>query len=276
MMAGKIRQTFLICFMAPFAAAVVAAEPQGNQTIMNFTAAKKILWEIYSPTGPAGKNGYLHEFYCDCGIAGRNLDSSSCGYQPQHPTTKKGKKNPRAYRIEWEHIVPASLFGSSFAGWSQKAKFKECKGLSSRVCAAKVHPEFARMEADLYNLIPVIGELNALRSDFPVGEIAGEKRVFGKCDVEIEEGKYEPMDSMRGDIARTYFYMDETYPGRGIVTAETRKMLEQWSRDDPPTIAERARSADIMRIQGNCNRFVAESCSDAKTPDAKATPVVSH
>jgi len=37
-----------------------------------------------------------------------------------------------------------------------------------------------------------------------MGIINGEKREFGKCDVEIKNKKVEPKESIRGEIARTY------------------------------------------------------------------------
>jgi hypothetical protein len=32
-------------------------------------------------------------------------------------------------------------------------------------------------------------------------------------------------DRTSGDIARTYFYMDTAYPGRGIISEKNRKLL---------------------------------------------------
>jgi deoxyribonuclease I len=46
--------------------------------------------------------------------------------------------------------------------------------------------------------------------------IPGEKREFGACDVEIERRKIEPRPEIRGDIARTYMYMDWAYPVYGL------------------------------------------------------------
>ncbi len=40
-------------------------------------------------------------------------------------------------------------------------------------------PELKAMEADLQNLRPAVGELNAHRSDSPYGEIGGEPRECG-------------------------------------------------------------------------------------------------
>ena len=67
------------------------------------------------------------------------------------------------------------------------------------------------MEADLYNLQPTIGEINQQRQNFKMSIIPGEKRNFGKCDFEVQNKFVEPSPNIRGDIARTYFYMADTY-----------------------------------------------------------------
>ena len=47
--------------------------------------------------------------------------------------------------------------------------------------------------------------------------IEGKERGFGKCDVEIKSPKVDPIESIRGEIVRTYLYMDSVYHGRGII-----------------------------------------------------------
>ena len=54
------------------------------------------------------------------------------------------------------------------------------------------------MQADMYNLYPAIGEVNGRRSNYSMAIIKGEKREFGKCDVEIKNHKVEPKESIRG------------------------------------------------------------------------------
>jgi deoxyribonuclease I len=68
--------------------------------------------------------------------------------------------------------------------------------------------------------------LTALRSNYSFAMIPGEKRKFGKCDMEIEGRKAEPPPDKRGHIARTYFYMDWAYPGHGIISKKNRKLFE--------------------------------------------------
>lgn len=152
---------------------------------------------------------------------GKRVDLASCGYK-----VKKSAK--RARRLEWEHVVPAQAFGQSFKEWRSghpKCVNKKGKPFKGRNCARKVAVPFRYMEADLYNLYPAIGEVNGLRSNYSMAMIPGEKRAFGSCDVEIEGNKFEPRPDIRGDIARTYFYMDKAYPGRGIISRKNRKLF---------------------------------------------------
>lgn len=119
----------------------------------------------------------------------------------------------------------------------------------------------------MYNLVPAVGEINGLRSNYSYGMIPGEKREFGNCDMEIEDRKAEPAPEKRGNIARTYFYMDWAYPGHGmIISGKNRKLFklfEAWNREDPVDVWECERCKRIERIQGNENPFVKEPCRAA-------------
>jgi deoxyribonuclease-1 len=110
------------------------------------------------------------------------------------------------------------------------------------------------MEADLYNLQPAIGEVNHLRRNYLMAMIAGEARAFGRCDLEIKDRKIEPRPEIRGDIARTYFYMNTAYPGRGIVSEKNQKLFEAWDKEDPVDDWERERVRRIEQLQGNNSR----------------------
>jgi deoxyribonuclease-1 len=191
--------------------------------------------------------GHETTFYCGCAYTGKEIDLSSCGYQPKKDTN-------RAHRLEWEHVVPAHAFGQSFKEWREghpdcvDSKGKAFKG---RNCARKMVKLFRLMEADLDNLQPSIGEVNGLRSNYSMEMIPGEKREFGGCDVEIENNKVEPRPEIRGDIARTYFYMDKAYPGRGIISQSNQKLFQAWDKQDPLDDWEQERTRRIEAIQGN-------------------------
>ena len=90
--------------------------------------------------------------------------------------------------------------------------------------------------------------------------IQGEEREFLKCDVEIKSRKVEPKESIRGEIARTYMYMDSVYSGRGIISKKNRKLFESWNQSDPVDEWECERAKRIEKIQGNRNEVVMRDC----------------
>ncbi len=38
---------------------------------------------------------------------------------------------------------------------------------------------------------------------------------------------------VRGNIARTYFYMNWAYPGHGVISKKNRKLFQAWDKIDP-------------------------------------------
>lgn len=229
--------------MAAFTLPDIPFEKRGNNTVRTFGAAKRKLPDIFK--------GAERTFYCGCEYTGKQVNHASCGY-------KVRKDAKRAARIEWEHVVPASQFGHSFRVWHQGHErcYKRRKKYKGRKCVGEVSGLFARMEADLYNLRPAIGEVNGNRSNYKIGEIPGEEREYGQCDFEVESKVAEPKASIRGDIARTYLYMDWAYPNRGILDGPTREMMLAWHKKDPPTQAERSWARRVAKVQGNINPFI--------------------
>lgn len=197
--------------------------------------------------------------YCGCAVGKRRVDLRSCGY--------KARKNAkRAARVEWEHVVPAEAFGNSFAEWREGSPRcrKRGKTFKGRKCA-ETNAEFARMEGDLYNLFPEIGELNGLRSNFSMAAIAGPAGKFGDCAVKLEDRKFEPSDAAKGVVARTYLHMDRRYPGRGIVSDKNEKLFAAWDRMFPVTPLECRRWKALEKMAGYPHRF-ADRCKPAPAP----------
>ena len=219
-----------------------------NIQITSFSKSKKLLLKVYKDNPVT--------LYCGCTFKGKKPNLSSCGYIP-----KKDKK--RANRIEWEHVVPAHAFGQSFSEWRTghpKCVNKNGKKFKGRKCAQKVNEEYRRMQADMFNLYPAIGEVNGRRSNYSMGIIEGEKREFGACDVEIKSRKVEPREEIRGEIARTYMYMDSVYPCRGIISKKNRKLFDAWNKSDPVDDWECERARRIEKIQGSRNEVVMGNC----------------
>jgi deoxyribonuclease I len=218
-------------------------EPYKSNSIV-FSKSKKHLKNIYLQSN---KN---YTFYFGCSFdSNKQIDHTSCNYSPRKDTNK------RSHRLEFEHIVPAHALGKNLQCWKEpiceKRNRKKYKG---RKCCSKVSEEFRRMESDMHNLFPSIGEVNGDRSNFVFGEIDGEKREYGECDFEVSPGTAEPKKSVRGDIARSYFYMSHQYKMK--ISDDYEEMLREWHLSDQPDEWERDRNSLIEDVQGNRNPFI--------------------
>ena len=189
-----------------------------------------------------------------------------CGYEARNPITKKGKVNNRAHRIEWEHIMPAHLMGGHLDEWENKRNHQACKKsngkfLSGRKCAYKLNANFKKAHDDMNNLTPAVGELNADRSNYAFANIEGESRAYGACDFEVDfkTDTTEPADNVKGNIARVYFYMVETYGAQ--ISADEMNLFSEWDALDPVDKWECLRNNRINVAQGTGNRFVTDACT---------------
>ncbi len=207
----------------------------------SFSKSKKILTtQVYAD--------HQSSFYCGCDYSLKPKPNSSkkrltpdwksCGYEPR-------KQPKRASRIEWEHVMSAWEFGHQLQCWQDGGR-KACRK----------NAQFKAMEADMHNLVPAVGEVNGDRSNFRFNMIAGEPRAYGACDVEIDfkARVAEPAPHIRGDVARTYFYMADRYKVR--LSKKQRQLFEAWAKSDPVDAWELERNRRIAAKQGNYNRFV--------------------
>jgi deoxyribonuclease-1 len=201
----------------------------------DFSAAKKVAQRIYSDEAET--------FYCACPLrwqGGKGVaDLKSCGYQVR-------KNGPRANRIEWEHVVPAHQFGKALNCWQQGGR-DQC---------GREDDLFQRMEADLFNLKPAIGEVNGDRANFAFALLPKVKPQHGACPIRIDFQRKlaEPRAEIRGDIARIYFYMSDKY-GFELEKSQQQLFLA-WHQADPVDDRERQLQQRIAQQMGHPNHFV--------------------
>jgi len=224
---------FLIFFIAVLLLYPSVASSQGNQSGNSFSKAKKILHKAIHVT-------HRVTLYAQCTYnADKRVDWASCGLSPR-------KQPKRAARVEWEHVVPAWEFGHQMQCW-QKGGRKACRKT----------PAFKRLESDMHNLRPAVGELNGDRSNYRYGMVSGEPRAYGDMvdfEVDFKQRVAEPAPQIRGDIARTYFYMAKEYSL--TISKKHQKLFNAWDRQDPVSDWEIKRNELIHTIQGNYNTFI--------------------
>lgn len=235
-----LKKTLFALILSSLSISNVLAEPSHPSS---FSSAKKILGKKIFTTNDK-------TFYCGCDMIMKNgkltPDWDNCGFEP--------RKNPkRASRIEWEHIVPAWAFGHQLQCWQEGGR---------KLCGKD--KQFRKMESDMHNLVPAIGEVNGDRSNFSLSMIANESPYqYGKCDmiVNFKERKAQPTASIRGDVARTYFYMADKYGMQ--LSKQDIKMYQAWAKQDPVSKEELSRNNKVKRYQGDDNQYV----TGEKNPD---------
>ncbi|MCZ4279650.1 endonuclease [Kiloniella laminariae] len=197
-------------------------------------------------------------FYCGCRYSSDgdsdgsgkidpvSIEGESCGYKIQD------KHKNRAGRVEWEHVVPASLMPArNFDCWTKEADGKR----GSRSRCEKESPAAQAMIFDLHNLVPAIGQVNALRGNDRYGELPAQTSDFGRCEIEDTNSSFAPPPCKRGDVARIWLYMSARH-GVALIAGEADR-FERWSKADPVSPWERGRHDRVARLTGIENPFVA-------------------
>ena len=223
----------------------------GNETNDSFNRAKRMLErEVY----------YDHRVTVYCGYA---FDEEKRIKLPAGFTTKKHKK--RAGRVEWEHAVPAENFGRAFREWREGDAVcvdRKGKAFRGRNCARKASREFRLMEADMYNLFPSVGAVNAVRSNKQYSELPGVPSAFGTCQAKVDGKRFEPPRQAKGELARAALYMEQEYPEYRL-SRQQRQLFEAWNILDPVDKWECTRTKRIEGLQGNENTVVKKACVEA-------------
>lgn len=164
-------------------------------------------------------------------------DGGETLYCGQSFTTRTG--------LNVEHVYPAGWIASHFGCFNRDT------------CPVDAYHHAA---ADLHNLWPSRADINRDRSNLQFGIIAGEThRIRTNVCPDFErvgssnDGIAEPRDEVKGDIARSMFYMELAY---GLPLGRMRKMLVQWDARDPVSEEELHRNKEITRIQKRSNPFI--------------------
>lgn len=223
--------------------------PAGER-LEDFGDAKKVL---------QNKIWYDHRQTIYCGAAydaDKNIELPAGFHASSHQS--------RSGRMEWEHAVPAENFGRTFRQWrdGDPACQKHGKPFRGRKCAEKTSPEYRQMEADMYNLFPSIGSVNAARGNREYADLSGASADLGNCGARVRGKFFEPPERARGQLARASLYMAWQYP-RFRLSGRQEKLFRAWDRQYPVDKWECERAKRIEKFQGNENIFIKKPCTAA-------------
>lgn len=132
------------------------------------------------------------------------------------------------------------------------------------------------MQTDLWIVYPTDYYVNAQRADWPYGKVSAPTKTFlngSKLGPNAYTGApagtaFEPIDSFKGDIARTYFYIATRYLGedaswnnwemadKAVLKPWAVQMLLEWHHLDPVSTKEVLRNGAAYSLQNNRNPFI--------------------
>lgn len=205
------------------------------------------------------------DIYCGCRFdAHKHIQFDDC--ESAHPYVPEPEARDRAGRMEWDHAMPASFIGHEFPCWDEPT----ARGESHRDHCRAGSAAFAHAEGDMHNLLPSVGQLNAIRDNFVYAEIPGEDHL-ANCDFERVGRTVEPRPEARGPLARAMLYAAAVYHVPLAPTAF--EVLRAWHHDHPPEAWERDRNDRIARLQGNRNPLI-DRPNDAALTSAAPRPSV--
>lgn len=205
------------------------------------------VWNAYYTTD-IREDGFIDDLY------GGWTTNYIVGEDQQRTGTSSGK-------YDREHSFPKSWWNSSSRDGSNSWTY---------------------MYTDLYHVYPCDHDLNSMRSNYPFGEptkVTKTSESGCKLGTMFIAGVgttivFEPFDDIKGDLARTYFYMATRYDqedfgawgksGATTLTLTSYPFYKQWALDillkwheqDPVSERERKRNDEVYKIQKNRNPFV--------------------
>lgn len=199
------------------------------------------LWNAYNTTDKK-PNGKVWDMYSD-------IPGGTPAYEYTLVTDQCGSVSPPAEHgcYNREHTWPQSKFSSD-----------------------------TPMQTDLFIVYPTDYFVNGQRGDLPYGKVGTASQTFtngSKVGNNAYPGApsgncFEPIDSFKGDLARTYFYISTCYRNDSgkfstweIATLVALKpwaaqMLLEWHHLDPVSKKEVDRNNAVYALQGNRNPFI--------------------
>lgn len=117
---------------------------------------------------------------------------------------------------------------------------------------------------DIHHIRPENISVNSTRGNHLMAEVTGGKAVTypdGTIAGYVSNGKFEPNDISKGDVARIYLYMMVRYSQTDSSYKVTRAiesidLLLKWHEEDPVDELEIVRNNRAHEVQGNRNPFI--------------------
>ena len=222
---------------------------RGLEAPDNRSQAKNVLMMIDLDYKESAINGCSYDYDKTSCMDKTIVDARSCALSENNLT------------IKWMQVVPDTFYGRHRTCMKEKKCVnvftKELFG--SPMCCRRIDAEYQKMEADLFNLIPVVSTLAEAQKGRVFGVVEKPEKMIGGTKIGAEA--IEPPDEAKGNVARVYLYMQGRY---GLQLSKEQKTLyEAWSSLDPVDAKECKVGSVILKIQGGDNPYLEETCKNS-------------
>lgn len=194
-----------------------------THTSLGYREARKQLFGYIDLQQDANGDYFVVSTYCQDEVDNSEFPKNS-GLGPY--------KIPSANVLNTEHSWPQSHFSNGYSKSIQKS--------------------------DLHALYPTRMKVNSTRGNYPFGEVNTVKE--DSCPgVSLGYTKggtlaFEPLDEVKGNIARSLFYFSTRYETR--IDPEQEKTLREWHNLDPVDSDEMRRNEEIYKLQHLRNPYI--------------------
>ena len=195
----------------------------------DFRAGKKFVVELHK-----GKDIKNNTFFCGCSF---DLNYMRLNLEFTNSCLYRSIKNSNR-RVKWTHLFPQTRFDDSL---SKEVKICKNKKKEDKISCLRSNSKiFREIEEDVFNIIPVIEEIEEERKDYRFSDIDYENYPFGSCIFEVshKQKTVEPRDDLKGDIARIMFHMIAKYKDFVEISKKEYKTFIKWNKNDPLSLEE--------------------------------------
>lgn len=275
----KTIRLWAIILLATLFAGVLPA----TQSVPVYAATADSYYAGITAAGGPALLGQLHDLITTTHT--KYTSYSDCKTPSKVSETDAGSKSGKVMEFYSKADISSSWGGGSQGTWNREHVW--CQSLSGGLWGE------SGGGSDMHHIRPVETGLNSARGNNKFAELNGTGKKVYYEDTSNKpvalggytgSGKFEPLDEVKGDVARivmyvythynTYSNVNGTTNGKGSVKFGTLKftyvvsasneyaaiaLLLKWNEQDPVDDIERARNEAVYKIQGNRNPFIDNS-----------------
>ncbi len=219
---------------------------RGYHAPENRSQAKNLVMMVYLDDKTTSLNGCDYIYDPTTCMNRTFVDTATCGVKEQNQS------------MVWMQVVPDTFYGRNMACMNDNVCVSEFTGKTFKGarCCRLSSDVYKKMEAELFNLIPVVSAVAEKRQGKMFGEVKTAKETVG--GVKFDENFIEPPDNVKGNIARVYLYMEDRY-GLQLSSAQ-KELFLRWHRLDAVDQRECSIAKVFTKVQGVANSWVEEGC----------------